>query len=526
MGETSDYPILEIYHPSISIGDATIIVSRDNKKEIAFIVLIDLGSNPSEIIIWSQANIAGFATAEKGLSKTKNSTFDYVIVSHYHTDHYAGVNYNSIKTENFISSYVSDMEAVANHKRDYSNEKVTNSIKLTKLETSERHNVFEHIIKGEDFDINLSPPEMKGFEKSIRLNCICANGIYKNSENKFVIHKGNFGNWNDHSIAWLLEYQSEKKVFRYFTAGDLSGGDNGPYTDIESQLIPYLKNVEVDVLKATHHGSKHSLTEKFLKTIKPKTIIVPCNNGHLLPFPQFFERVGKLNLIPDIFIVNYMDFNIQSYQGKLDKKEKSGITLLTQLINDKKIKTPITTDETSYFIVRKDKSDSLAELPVYSTTVQGTEHETKYFGKIKLKITAPSNRKDNLPELYANLEFATEVFNLIAKHSEQPNLDFDKYYTLNGSTYQQKDGVDSKIQKKLAQSFRQLFAPIGEEKRTIEINFLSNPNVYNNRFKRKNRSDDFLDDQESERKLTKSSNDDLSYEKLRKITLSITKKNE
>ena len=111
MVKESELPILEIYHPSISAGDTAIIVTRDSNQNIINCVLIDLGCNTEEFIKWCEENISGF-------TMDKESTFDYVIVSHYHTDHYAGVNHKSIQTKCFISSHVSDKTRISKLNRN------------------------------------------------------------------------------------------------------------------------------------------------------------------------------------------------------------------------------------------------------------------------------------------------------------------------------------------------------------------------------------------------------------------------
>ena len=482
MVKESELPILEIYHPSISAGDTAIIVTRDSNQNIINCVLIDLGCNTEEFIKWCEENISGF-------TMDKESTFDYVIVSHYHTDHYAGVNHKSIQTKCFISSHVSDKTRISKLNRNYkkSNNDASKPLLLNNLKYSSNINLFDKlgpIISPKENEktvdtayliIDLGPPNLKNI---IRLTCICANGIYKNENGNFEAHRGKFKDWNDHSIAWLLEYNGTgNNIFRYFTAGDLSGSDTGGYTDIESKLIPFLQGKKVNVLKATHHGSEHSLTYKFLETIKPDFIIVPCNNTHPLPFPQFFNRVQTLkdnNIIESkILIVNYMEFDINTY-----KQKGKGFDDLKTLNQNNQIVTGVTITNDLIYTAQKD-INSLAELPCYLTTVKGNgKSNTVAAANIKLKITSPSHGEQNLPELCEDKDFAIESFNLVSEWSGLVNIKFDDVYTQHNDTkkFVQKQKVDPAKKKKLLKGFKNVFAPpLTLSKKGIYVEFLKNP---------------------------------------------------
>lgn len=483
MGKESSYPILEIYHPSISAGDTAIIVTRSNDKSIVKTVLIDLGCNTQEVIQWCNSNIDKFKS-------DKNSTFDYVIISHYHQDHYAGIFHASIQTESLISSFVSDTTRVSNRKRKYSknsddakNPPVSHSIKTSKV-----INLFNELgplikpkssditVKPSSLNIDLGPLKQQGI---ITLQCICANGIYRTAEGKFKAAEGDFSDWNDHSIAWLLEYKGTEDTFRYFTAGDLSGSDTG-YTDIESLLIPFLKGKKVNVLKATHHGSKHSLTFNFLNTIKPDEIIVPCNHSHLLPFPQFFERVYDLkkknkNLNTHIYLVNYLNFEKEEYNSKFDNvdqlKKMQALKTITPAIKESK---------NAIYTAIKDEN-SMADLPCFVTNVNGKgKSKTESLGTINLKITAPSHGSENLPELYGFGKFAEKSFEMVKKFMELNLLKFSDVFTVDNVTkrYKQKQGLDKEIKKSVLSGYKKVF-PNAVKDTTYADRFLKNPVEFN-----------------------------------------------
>jgi competence protein ComEC len=89
---------------------------------------------------------------------------------------------------------------------------------------------------------------------------------------------------NDYSIAALLRFGR----LDYFTAGDLSGetlvASQGGYAyhDGETALAPWVK--DVDVYRASHHGSSHASNVTLLAELDPEVAIVQVGdanpNGH------------------------------------------------------------------------------------------------------------------------------------------------------------------------------------------------------------------------------------------------------
>lgn len=98
------------------------------------------------------------------------------------------------------------------------------------------------------------------------VKCIAVNGLNENDICEYTnpeavgVGRGD----NNTSIGLLITLGN----FRYFTAGDLE-------SDYEENLIDYIGNL--DVLFASHHGSKNSSSERFLQATNPNHII--CSNG-------------------------------------------------------------------------------------------------------------------------------------------------------------------------------------------------------------------------------------------------------
>lgn len=573
MGETSDYPILEIYHPSISLGDCAVIVTREKSESIAKMVLIDLGCNPEEVLIWCTDHIPGYS------KNNKIRPFDYIILSHYHQDHYGGLNHSSLQTDYFISSYVSkkdksrldelEKKMSFSTKRTYSsnssNEDPTKPISLDKLNINKKSvNLFEELIRKaapdkDDIEeeesflvINLTP-NISEKDFSIQMICICANGIYLNENEEPKACEGEFKNWNDHSIGWLLEYKINKKViFRYFSAGDLSGNTEGNYTNAEASLLPYLKEKKVDLLKATHHGSRHSLTYNFLNTIKATEIIIPCNNKHLLPFPDFFDRLVALNnnenYTPRIFLANYLELDKDKYEGDYNKrfknkKDKIGYKSLVILNNKGSINPKLEIDDDAIFIERRD-NNGYATLPGYLTLVTAKGANTTKSDKLwhKFEIKGVSNVVKPMPNLTKNRKLAEAIFKISHQRSMEmhpkdkdlPKAKIDDFYEEGDHYLQQKSAVNYELKQHLISGFKQCFPR--EKSSDLFEEFLENPLNFkgetnknrraSTRIKRIDKSRKYLDYRQEKRYMlnTKSRSTKITYQPLIDEIIRIEKK--
>ena len=92
---------------------------------------------------------------------------------------------------------------------------------------------------------------------------------------------------NDRSIILVAKFGGTKFLF----AGDAS-------KRIENTLMKEKKNLDCDVFKASHHGSKYSNSENFLKYITPEYTVISCgaNNSYGHPHEEVvssLERVGS-----------------------------------------------------------------------------------------------------------------------------------------------------------------------------------------------------------------------------------------
>lgn len=94
-------------------------------------------------------------------------------------------------------------------------------------------------------------------------------------------------NDNPESIVMLLRSQKHTVLLT---------GDADENT--ESKIIAEYPNLDVDILKAGHHGSKTSTSEQFLDSITPKQVIISAgsNNRYNHPNSETIKRLEQKNI--------------------------------------------------------------------------------------------------------------------------------------------------------------------------------------------------------------------------------------
>ena len=94
---------------------------------------------------------------------------------------------------------------------------------------------------------------------------------------------GNFKKTNNASIVARLDYGEASFLF----TGDIE-------SPVERKLVFLAKeDIDVDVLKVAHHGSKTSSIEEFLKAISPEAAVISAgkNNRYGHPAPEVVNRI-------------------------------------------------------------------------------------------------------------------------------------------------------------------------------------------------------------------------------------------
>lgn len=185
---------------------------------------------------------------DKGIKK-----IDYVIISHFDSDHYAGIGpiLGKIKINNLIISKQSEKSVEFEEFIKLAYKHKTNIVTVgagNKLEVDEETN------------INILWPN----EDSL-----------KNMD------------LNDNSIVAKINY----KETTILCTGDIS-------QDVEKILLDTYKNnvLEADILKVAHHGSNTSSSIEFLEEVKPKISLIGVgkNNKFGHPTEEVIESLKKV----------------------------------------------------------------------------------------------------------------------------------------------------------------------------------------------------------------------------------------
>jgi competence protein ComEC len=104
-----------------------------------------------------------------------------------------------------------------------------------------------------------------------------------------------YKNANDYSPMIKFTYEGVDIMF----TGDSEGSDEG---DGEDDFVAYYKNLEdvdldVEILKVAHHGSRSSTTKEFLDLVKPEFSIIQCGiaNSYKHPHQVTLDKLLQIN---------------------------------------------------------------------------------------------------------------------------------------------------------------------------------------------------------------------------------------
>ena len=221
-------PALNAYFISVGQGDAEYIELPNGKN-----VLIDGGPNPN-------APLAAFLTQH---NVTK---LDYVVLTHPHLDHYAGLDYvfSHVKVDNFYDTR-EDNTGAAGAKA------LRNKISALGVNM---------IYPAAGDNLDWDPGEVQ-----VKVLNSCSNTGGSNSGQVL----------NNCSIVLKVTYQNTSILY----TGDMQ-------SDVEATMITtWGSELQSDVLKVGHHGSNTATSAAFLNAVKPKYAYIEVGTGNTFGFP-------------------------------------------------------------------------------------------------------------------------------------------------------------------------------------------------------------------------------------------------
>lgn len=234
---------LTIYFIDVGQGDSCLIKTEENKK-----ILIDGGGSDSYDV--------GKNVLIPYLLNKKIDKLDYLIISHFDSDHVAGLFtvIEEIKVKKVIIG--KQFQTSKNYEKFIRriNEK---QIEVIKVEAGQRINIENNLY----FDVLWPSSEYQIKENLLNNNSLVCKLIYKDCS---ILFTGD------------IEEEAEKEI-----------------------LEKYKNNLDIlnsDILKIPHHGSKTSSTINFLKVVKPKSALIGVgeNNKFGHPNDDVIERLEDL----------------------------------------------------------------------------------------------------------------------------------------------------------------------------------------------------------------------------------------
>lgn len=238
---------LKIVVFDVGQGDAALVIGPSGKT-----VLID-GGPPGEGML-----LPAFSSLEI-------DHLDWIVATHYDTDHIGGLPevIRGIDSETLVDRG----DATDEENRSFSDYRETAAPYRTEADA------------GMQLDL--------GADASAQV--IVVNGRYSDGR---LIHL-NPNEENEASIGLLIRYGD----FRYFTAGDLTGGGSpGGYETKDMESIAGEIIGDIDILHVAHHGSASSTNEAFLEMTRPEAAIISvgADNDYGHPTNAVLQRLEEI----------------------------------------------------------------------------------------------------------------------------------------------------------------------------------------------------------------------------------------
>ena len=224
---------LKIYFLDVGQGDSCLIVTPNNKK-----ILVD-GGGTEDFDVGKNILIPY-------LLARRITHLDYVIISHFDTDHVGGV--------------LTVMEEL----------KVSKVVISKQGENSENYRRFEQIVKDKKIKVMTVDKENRlTIEKNLYFDILWPNNGHLVSENSL----------NNNSIVCKMSYINFSMLF----TGDIE-------EIAEKQMLKEYKNnlgiFSSQILKVAHHGSKTSSIKEYIDVVNPKIALIGVGENNKFGHPN------------------------------------------------------------------------------------------------------------------------------------------------------------------------------------------------------------------------------------------------
>lgn len=253
----------------LEFGDAEVptsavnsFIDKDADLEIHY---IDVGQGDCSLIKWEGAAVLidcgerDYAeTVLKYLEKQNVEKLDIIIATHPHSDHIGAMGevISGIDAERVIAPKVSaDMTPTTKTYERFLTALKDKALKLTAAKPGTAYELTGRTAASAE----KQPPKLE-----------------------ILAPVADYDDLNDYSVVVRLTYGNTAYLF----TGDAE-------TKAEKDILNSGADVSADVLKAGHHGSSTSTSEKFLEAVSPEICVIQCGEGNSYghPHAEILERL-------------------------------------------------------------------------------------------------------------------------------------------------------------------------------------------------------------------------------------------
>lgn len=319
---------LDIHHINTGKGEAAFFILPDGTT-----MLVDAGDTqrPKPRVTDPRPN--GDRTPGEWISRyilhmlenKKDKTIDYVVITHFHSDHMGEVHEKAgiSKQGGYQLTGITEVGDNIRFKKlvdrgwpdyDYpatiTGQNMKNYRQFLNWHIQKSGMIVEQFKAGENkqFVLLKDPGKYQNFEiRNIAVNGHIWTGTGSNSRNHFPpmesLKTSEYPSENMLSIAFRLSYGK----FDYFNGADICSAETGSWRDVETPVA--LVTGPVDVCLANHHAFFDAMSASFLSAMRPRIHIIQAwAPSH--PSASVLSRMLSTSIYPgprDIFATNAME---------------------------------------------------------------------------------------------------------------------------------------------------------------------------------------------------------------------------
>jgi beta-lactamase superfamily II metal-dependent hydrolase len=262
-GDVSPQNPLRIYILDVGQGDSTLIVGPSGRT-----LLIDAGRNGE-----------GIGTVLPHLAALSVNHLNWIVATHYDADHIGGLPEVLKGADQIVGTDDDFIPTTALVDRGDATEKSTAIYR-------------DYAAAAEPYRQEATPGMRWDLGGGAHADVIVVNGRYSDGRS---IHL-NPDEENESCIGLLIQYRG----FRYFTAGDLTGGGApGGYETKDMETIAGEIIGDIDILHVGHHGSETSSNERFLGTVASEAAVISAgaDNDYGHPTASTLQRLEDVKSV-------------------------------------------------------------------------------------------------------------------------------------------------------------------------------------------------------------------------------------